>query len=254
MKTLHLTTPEETGAHVRIAQSLLISNKFGEKFYDGPLDSIFGPITAQACYRAKYWLGYELKECTKVFGDELYGLLTGTVDLSIAMKLRQHERVTAANHTLPLRADAYKEAIRWIGTRENPPNSGEVAFSKWYGFAGEWCAMFVSYCYVEGAKSQSFKADEYYAYVPYIVNDARAGRNNLTIQASPLQGDIVTYDWNHSGIGQHTGLFEKWEDEAAGTFLAVEGNTGNIDRGGGGQVLRQNRTTAEVLCFVRVHK
>ena len=53
-RTLSLTTPHTTGDDVKYAQNLL--KRAG--YYKAASGGEFGPLTAQACYRAKYWLGY----------------------------------------------------------------------------------------------------------------------------------------------------------------------------------------------------
>ena len=53
MENLILTSPPIRSNKVRNAQLLLKNNDFG-KFYEDEVDSTYGPLTAQAVYRAKY--------------------------------------------------------------------------------------------------------------------------------------------------------------------------------------------------------
>ncbi len=242
---LTLTTPHTKGKLVRQLQVLL-----DEKGYlQGKPDSEFGPDTARAVYRAKYWLGYRKPD--QVAGDFLYSLLLGTKKPTLAMRLRITNRSRVAKHK-PIRTKMWEEAGKWIGETEHPAGSNRSKFSLWYGIIGAWCAMFVSWC---GAvvKSKAFKRGHYYAYVPYMVADARAGKNNLAITYNPKQGDIVCFDWNHDGIADHTGLFGHWHDKARTTFSGREGNTGPVNKSNGGMVMEgEVRHKSEVIAFIHV--
>lgn len=227
-------------------------------YYHGTVDGEFGILTSQAVYRAKYWMGYPKPD--HVAGPVLMSYLLGTSKTPASyrairtLRQRNAKKVSVGQRML-------SEALTHLGTRESPPGSNEVLFSRWYGLVGSWCAMFVSFC---GAKFSSvFKKGVHYAYVPYIVADARAGRNNLRVvhPSEVRPGDIVCYDWpgESPGLADHTGLFEKWEDEARGNFSAIEGNTsapndttGSQSDGGG--VFRRDRNTDLVQVFVRVTK
>lgn len=240
---LALTTPHTKGSHVLALQRQL--SKHG--YLQGTPDSEFGPDTARAVYRAKYWLGYRKPD--QVAGDLLYSLLKGTKKPSLAMRLRITSRSKVAKQK-PIREKMWEEAGKWIGQTEHPANSNRSKFSLWYGLIGAWCAMFVSWCGVV-VGSKAFKKGHYYAYVPYMVADARAGRNNLAITYKPQQGDIACFDWNHDGIADHTGLFGHWT--GATTFVGREGNTGPHNKSNGGMVMQdQIRHKSEVICFIHV--
>lgn len=248
-RVLHLTTPYMTGSDVTAAQQALASNPFGT-YFTGPADGVFGPQTAQAVYRAKYWLGYPLAECDQSYGATLRGYLDSSQQLPAANQESRAARLQPPAQ--PLRAAALARAKTQVGIKESPMNSNRVLFSEWYGIIGPWCAMFASWCYVESG-SKAFVCGKDYSYVPYIVADARAGKNNLTVTSNPQPGDLTCYDWNHDGVADHVGLFSAWIHEPAGTFEAVEGNTsvGN-DSNGGEVMLRNDRNRSEVLAFVHV--
>lgn len=246
MRTLHLTTPPMKGEDVTLLQAALKRRGY---LGDKP-DGVFGVHTAQACHRAKYWLGYGKPD--KVGGDLLLAYLQGAKKPSAAMKLRASRRKRAVPK-VPLRASALAWLSGHIGDKENPPGSNRVPWaSTWYGVIGPWCAMSVTRAYVE-AGSQAFRRGSRYAYVPYIVGDAKAGRNNLTVTHDPQPGDLVCYDWDHNGVADHVGLFHSWLDRRYGSFAAVEGNTGiGNDSNGGEVMLRKDRNTREVQVFVHV--
>jgi hypothetical protein len=151
------------------------------------------------------------------------------------------------------RKQALAGAVGWLGTKESPAGSNHTVFGEWYGVDYQpWCAIFVTYCFeVEAGGSPSFAKSTSYAYVPYIVSDARNGRNGLSVTSSPIAGDLVCYDWAFDGEHDHVGIFEAWQ--GGSTFNAIEGNTGPEDYSNGGQVMRCSRSVPnQGTVFVRV--
>lgn len=129
MQNLMLTTPNMRSNAVRNAQLLLNDNQFGD-FYEGEVDSTYGTLTAQAVYRAKYWLGY--RKPNQVYGDSLRKHLLGEAKLTPLMKLRRKQRLKKQNET-PMREKAFFEAEKWIGVKEHPANSNIARpFTPWY--------------------------------------------------------------------------------------------------------------------------
>lgn len=244
---MFLHSPHLRSAAVGKLQTLLASHGY----YHGPIDHEFGVLTSQAVFRAKYWLGYPKPD--HVAGPILEGYLTGTKTPLRYRAIRALRQRKAKQVSVGLRM--LNEARAHLGTKEAPPGSNQVLFSRWYGLVGSWCAMFVSYC---GAKfSKTFAKGVHYAYVPYIVADARAGRNNLRIAhiSEVRSGDIVCYDWpgESPGTADHTGLFEEWIVKGS-TFHAIEGNTAVGNESDGGEVMRRQRDVTLVQAFVRVAK
>lgn len=153
-----------------------------------------------------------------------------------------------------LRSQALARAVTQIGTKESPPNSNRTKYTEWYGMTGPWCAMFTTWAYEQAGNSPSFRRGETYAYVPYVVSDARNYRNGLAVTKDPLPGDLVCFDWQNDGVHDHIGLFEKWVDRGRGRFSAIEGNTSSDshgDQSNGGEVCRKTRTVGGVV-FARV--
>jgi hypothetical protein len=109
--------------------------------------------------------------------------------------------------------------------------------------------MAVTRAYVD-AGSKAFARGQRYAYVPYIVHDARAGANGLAITHDPKPGDVVCYDWDGDGVADHTGLFDHWN--GGNDFVAVEGNTALGNDSNGGQVMERTRHRSNVQAFVHV--
>lgn len=154
-----------------------------------------------------------------------------------------------------IRQLALAEGVKWLGTKESPFGSNKCKFSAWYGMVGPWCAMFVTYCFETAAQnvgkdSPSFVRGMYYAYVPYILNDARAQMRGLSITISPKPGDLVLYDWNYNGVPDHVGIFESGSNTS---WTAIEGNTSQSSNSNGGEVMRRNRNISRgLITFVKV--
>ena len=139
-------------------------------------------------------------------------------------------------------AEAVVVARSQIGVKESPAGSNRVKYSQWYGMIGPWCAMFVSWVYAQ--VGLAFR----YAYVPYIVRDARAGRNGLRVVSDPKPGDLACYQFGREP--DHVGIFVRWT--GPGEFEAIEGNTSLTSNDNGGSVMSRRRTRSQVVAFVRV--
>ena len=159
--------------------------------------------------------------------------------------------------TETIRQQALAGAIEWIGTKEKPAGSNSTKFGIWYGVNYQpWCAIFCTYCYeIEAGGSPSFVRGSYYAYVPYIVSDARNTRNGLSVTSNPIPGDLTCFDWGRDGTYDHVGIFEKWLSPAQDEFSCIEGNTGAGNDSNGGQVMRRTRNVrSQNTVFVRVRE
>lgn len=253
MRDLHLTSPLMSGQDVRQAQQRLKgSNVFRQNFEPGSLDGQYGEATARATKRAKFWLGYPEKAIDGGYGAKLHAYLGGKAPPT-SYKTRRRQRLNAKGRK-PLREKALANLTAKIGTKESPAGSNRVWASEWYGLIGSWCAMAVTWAYVK-AGSKAFAKGSRWAYVPWIVNAARAGNYGLSVTRDPKPGDLVCYDWpgESKGTADHVGLFEKWLD-APDTFSAIEGNTAIGNDSNGGEVMRRQRIRSEVLAFVHVSK
>jgi predicted chitinase len=219
-RTLVLTTPHIKGDDVAYAQRLLTKNGY----YDGKVDSEFGPLTAQAAYRAQYWLGYATPKQT--FGTALEKFLLGKTQPAADAKKRiaQRKKAQAAK---PLREKALAKMEKFVGLTEHPAGSNNVPeINGWWGGGNvAWCARTVSKAYIESG-SKAFSRGRNYQYVPTIVADARAARNGLTVTLNPKPGDLVCYDWDGSNFrsgDNHIGMFK------SGTRTNFETIEGNVD-------------------------
>jgi hypothetical protein len=165
-----------------------------------------------------------------------------------------HEPAPPSKGTV--RGAALERAATQIGVTEQPPNSNVTPYTDWYGQVGPWCAMFVTWCFELGANdvgedSPTFVRGQRYAYVPYLVADARDGLHGLTTTDDPRPGDAVAFDWAFDTIYDHVGLFEGWLE--TGLFSTIEGNTSHADQSNGGSVMRRQRSLGtQGTVFVRV--
>ena len=154
----------------------------------------------------------------------------------------------------PVREVALAAAVDWLGYVESGNN--HTIFGEWYGMDHQpYCAMFVTHCFEIGAGgSPSFERASRYAYVPYIVNDAKAKRYGLSVTTAPTAGDMVCFDWGWDGVPDHVGFYESGSPTSFKTIEAntsPEGSSGSQSNGGG--VYRRNRRSSDAqITFVRV--
>ena len=250
---LELVTPHVTGQKVRDAQWLMKgNNRFVglAPYKDGEIDGDYGPLSAQATARTKYWIGYPQNAVDGSFGQTLYEYLRPLKwrPLPSEYRDRRDARLKAAAETIG--SKALEIAITQIGYKEQRDSrSGNInKYGKWYGMDRvAWCAIFDSWCFDQSGY-KNFK----YSYVPFVAADAIANRNRLSIVRTPRYGDLALHTIN--GVpDEHISFFEKWIDEAAGTFYDVGGNTGPSSISNGGAVMRQVRDTHRISRFVRVN-
>jgi hypothetical protein len=249
---LILTTPHIRGYRVRDAQYLLAGhNSFAPyvhsiRTYKGAIDGEYGPESALASKMAKYWLGYPEAEVDRRFGQGIYNYLrtdSGHKRLPSDFLKRREDRITLAAQSPKLKA--VKFALAEVGNRESPYGSNCQKYGQWYEFnCVPWCAIFATYCFYHTGKT-----NWHYSYVPSIVDDARAGRNGMTLTRSPEPGDLVAYTFR--GIpNAHVAFFLSWINSY--NFYDVGGNTGPINMSNGGEVLQQERNVGQVTHFIRI--
>lgn len=260
IRTLNLTTPETRGLDVKELQTILRD----KTYYRGAIDGEYGILTAQATFRAKFKLGYA--KPNKTAGQRLYDYLTGVRKPGLIMEQRAKKRKPKPGILTP-RMRMAKKALSQLGVEENPANSNHVKFGEWYGMDRQaWCFQFVTWAGADFIKA--LVRGRTYAFVPFAVADARAGRNHLTIAHDPLTGVIVTFDWEHDGRADHVGIcveekhLEKWAAKAlvqakknfgslsSGDFWTVEGNTAVGNDSNGGKVMIRKRNRRLVAVFI----
>lgn len=245
MKTLSLTSPTMKGEQVKSAQKLLTHNVFDQDYLQGAVDGEFGPETARGCKRAKYWLGFAGENQDGDYGDYLDKQLKGQRELTAAQKSRRRARLKKAKET-PLRVKALIEARKDVGMKESPAGSNICPISKWYRMTGPWCAMAVTYWYVQ-AGSKGFQRGSRWAYCPYILQAAIRGDHGLAITRNPKQGDIVLFDWDNDRIADHVGILRSDGVDSNGNFKTIEGNTSQSSNSNGGEVMNRDRNISDVV-------
>lgn len=262
-RTLTLTSPLQRGPDVRAAQAKLILGGWLRK---GGNDGVYGPESSRAAGQAHWWLGFPNKLAkAETYGDVLDRVLTQWLadkTLPADYQQRRNQRLKAV--TLGTRALDWLKGH--IGETENPPGSNQIEWAtEWYGMQGPWCAMAVTRAYVE-AGSTAFARGQRWAYVPYIVASARAGRDGLTRTFDPQPGDLFCVDWQGGSSGSnsvysfdHVGLVDRPPANvyAGVTFTTCEGNTAfdNFgDQSNGGACTNRTRTIigGGATIFIRV--
>lgn len=258
MKTITLTSPHTRGANVELVQRLLKQNWTRQDFLQGQVDREFGPQTARACVRGKYWLGYPDEEQDPIAGDQFVSYLRSKTQIPAAYLSRRQARLEHAKQT-PLRTKALARAERDLGMKERPPkNSNECPITDRWGIVGPWCSMAVSIWYID-AGSKVFRLHRDWAYVPFLLGAAATGLQGLALirPEFALPGDPVAFDWNRDGIADHIGLLRS-KVRDGGAFETIEGNTSPEDNSNGGMVMHRERHISDVarqagqLAFVRV--
>lgn len=140
-------------------------------------------------------------------------------------------------------------ASKEIGTVEVPKNSNKTKYGKWFGFDGvAWCGMFVSWVYFHAGKplgnigfTKGFAGCQ-----TAVAHFKKKG----WITKTPVDGDIVFFDWNYDNRFDHTGIFVKKLDN--NSFETVEGNTALNNDSNGGQVMRRIRYFNKQVIFVHI--
>jgi hypothetical protein len=272
-RTLFLTSPMMVGDDVRALQKALKNPARPDLKDDDFLqsesgvDGEFGEDTHRAVFRAKYWLGYTNPDHKAA--DKLIKFLNGAMPPTSKMKQLRKKRLAALKAKTP----GFRKleiAVEHLGDKENPPGSNKVMFATFYDQPGPWCAMFVTFCGVKaGLKSYAKRPPGRWAYVPFMVSDAKQGLHNYTITRSPVTGDDVALDFPpRDGVPDHIGIFAREQDlrkinaaalnkaiqrfGALGSneFWSVEGNTMVGQDSNGGEVMLRKRRREDVVAFM----
>jgi len=264
MRLLTLTTPYMQGPDVALMQAALIKRGWlGKDHTHGQ----FGKATADACYRAKWHLGYQ--DVTHGGGGLLYDYLTGARKPTAAMVKRAHERAAAAAGD-KLRAGAVAYLHSHLGDRERTGHNDCFATDWWYGRHvdgsrdwGPWCMMGASAAYAH-AGSSLFRAGAYYASCSALLADVDRGRHGLAYVHDfhdLLPGDLTFWrlypgksytSWercDHIETARAPGVH-------VGSVLTIGCNTipqnGNGDEANGGGVYERSRPVSLLYRVVRV--
>lgn len=248
MRALFLTTPHMHGEDVRRLQRALNESRYGDFLRGTGVDGDFGVYTAQAVYRAKYWLGYA--KPSKRAGRTLCEYLEGNRQLTTKMHDRRERRKTR-RVTRPVRLWALAKMAEFIGETEHPPGSNRCPASQWWGWPGPWCAMEVSRAYAL-VGSKAFARGSRFASVSALYQAAHAGQYGLSLTRAPQPGDLALFRFAGATTAfSHVGMVVMPKPLAT-----IEGNT-SPDNGGsqdnGGMCCRKDREDERRAGMVRAY-
>lgn len=237
--------PGAEGNRVAKAKMLLHENRYGRFIGGKHLGVKFGPLMCIAVRQAKHELGYpEARTHSSVFGGVLRSYLDGSAKLPLKYRYRRAKRATA-KMLRSRTAQALAIALRHVGYIEGADNANK--FGEWYGMNHvAWCAEFVSYCFEHAGLRF------HYAYVPYALADATAGRNGLRYHAKPKRGLAVCFDWEGNGVPDHIGIVVSVNRD--GSVETAEGNTSPADFSNGGMVMRRTRYPSQIAGYIEVRE
>lgn len=137
-------------------------------------------------------------------------------------------------------------ARKELGVKESPPNSNKVKYNTWFygravsGSAYPWCMAFVQWVFAQAG----VKLPHLTASCSALLDWYRENRPACVVK-TPRPGDIVIYNFGHTGIVEAAG---------GGTITAIEGNTSPGAAGSqsnGGMVCRRTRRTSLAAAFIR---
>ncbi|MEY8386198.1 CHAP domain-containing protein [Oscillospiraceae bacterium 38-13] len=145
-----------------------------------------------------------------------------------------------------LPADVLIIAQQELGTEEAPPSSNRVKYNTWYygrevsGKAYPWCMVFVQWCFAQAGLELPLKTASCSALLDWFTKNRPD-----QVSALPLPGDIVIYEFGHTGIVESAG---------SGVITAIEGNTSPGSSGSqtnGGMVARRTRSASLAKKYIR---
>lgn len=134
-----------------------------------------------------------------------------------------------------------------LGTMESPANSNRVKYNTWFygravsGAAYPWCMAFVQWVFARAGMGLPYLTASCSALLGWYQVNCPEG-----VVKVPQPGDIVIYNFGHTGIVEAVGK--------DGAITAIEGNTSPGDAGSqsnGGMVCRRTRLRETVRAFIR---
>jgi hypothetical protein len=250
-RRLTLTSPPIHGERVRELQVMLRHNPFGT-FDPGRDDGVYDEQTAAAIRRAWYWMGSPEDEIGEHTDGRLFDFLAGVKKLPSSWSSNRTQRLRRAEETMLWDA-ALSVAREQLGKREDGFDSKRTPYTLWYGVLCPYSVVFASFCYAQ-AGSSAFQPGNRYAYAPYMLGDARRGRNFLSLASEPLRGDLALLDADGDGVPERVAFFDGFErEDDKEVFDAIEGDVGIEGQlGGAGAVARTKREQSQVMAFVHV--
>lgn len=125
-------------------------------------------------------------------------------------------------------------ANKEVGYTENPKNTNKTKYGNWFGLDGlPWCGIFVSWCYAKaGTPLPKIGFTKGFASCQ-LAYDYFTKKGKIT--TTPVDGDIVLFDWNGDGRYDHAGIFVRGIN--SDRFETIEGNTSLSNQSNGGEVM-----------------
>lgn len=141
-----------------------------------------------------------------------------------------------------------------LGVREWPAGSNRNPFGAWYGEDGvPWCAIFVSYCFAEGAGvilGRGHPRGTACGLASVVDLEEWLRTSGQWLGATePRRGDLALFNWD-GGVPDHVGIVDR--RLAGGRFASIEGNTAVGNDSNGGEVMRRIRSLSSVDGFGRI--
>ena len=140
-------------------------------------------------------------------------------------------------------------ARKQLGVCESPPGSNNVRYNTWF-YGREvrdtpdtkypWCMVFVQWCFDQAERRLPYTT----ASCSALLNWYRQNRPECIVTV-PRPGDIIIYNFGHTGIVESAG---------GSTITAIEGNTSAGEAGSqsnGGGVFRRKRSKTLVTAYIR---
>lgn len=224
---------------------------FGRRFEGVKVDGQYGPHTQDEVRRVAWWLG--------VANKHIEGPTPPWVQRLIEHPgLRNPVQRARARARKPKKIAGPTAVIAWektkVGLKESPAGSnwgpGVSTFLKLWGLGpAPWCGAFQGY----GLKEIGHvPVTGRITYCPYIVEDAKAGRNGFSgwhSWSDRRNGDLVLCSFDGSGVAEHV---EMVVDAASGQTIG--GNTSSDEAGSqsnGGMVAYKHRPSTVILGVAR---
>ncbi len=242
----------EQGAEVRLLQQALNARSKSRGLPLVEVDGELGPQTAAAVQRVGRALGaaeatLKIARTQGFIPVGLQRIIRWPQGRTPAQLKRAAERKAAAKGQAgTLRARAVKIALHEVGVMEVGSNNRGKRVEEIIRYAlGDvpepWCVDFVIWAY--GHAGSQVVRPGFTRAVAYMHTDG------LVQTRKPRMGDIVRYEFDH------TGLFLRWIGD--GWFLSVEGNTGasgavSDSKTGGDGVYLKKRHVSQVTDFLVV--
>lgn len=148
-----------------------------------------------------------------------------------------------------------EQAKKFEGVKESPANSNNVIFNTHYyghevkGSAYPWCCAFVWDVFRMCGASKLFYDGKKTALCAAVESWGKNKHLAVSNKNKGKKGDLVLFDFTHSGRSCHIGIILKNNND--GTYTTIEGNTGIGNNSNGGMVMKRTRSVSLIRCIIR---